>query len=152
MYKKPQEQVKKAFCYQKLFCFYCLNKLFQCSQTFFLTVCQNNFGKKIPCLQKYKNCLQKLPTKIECCCRTYEHQNRLLEKNQHIFSFTLFFFFRIKENPIVTQLKQLNNQTTIKQLIQKFRSLKFQAEVVVEQVNNLKLLIYLVCINYQMEI
>ena len=34
----------------------------------------------------------------------------------------------------------------------KFRSLKLKAEIMVGQVNNFKLLIYLVCITYQMEI
>ena len=47
-----QEQVKKAFCYHKLFWpFTVLKKSFsQSLEQFFLTVGQNNFGNKIPFL------------------------------------------------------------------------------------------------------
>ena len=54
--KKLQEQVKKAFCYQKLFwpftvwinCFSDLKSFSRSQEQFFLTVGQKNFGNKIP--------------------------------------------------------------------------------------------------------
>ena len=56
-----QEQVKKAFSHQKLFwpftvwmnCSSDLKNISRLSEQFFLTVCQNNFGNKIPIGERF---------------------------------------------------------------------------------------------------